>query len=79
MPRAMQWTNPTKAGYCPDDVVATHMFLTAFPNERQFVGICDAHRTAFGGANRPTGTMVYVPKLPVAGAMVSITGTAVLD
>jgi len=45
----------------------------------QFVAICDAHRTTFGGANHPTGTMVYVPKLPVSGAMVSITGTAVLD
>jgi len=68
-----------RAGATPNDVVATHMFLTAFPNERQFVEICDAHRTAFGGANHPTGTMVYVPKLPVPGAMVSITGTAVLD
>ena len=68
-----------RAGATPNDVVATHMFLTAFPNERQFVDICDAHRTAFGGANHPTGTIVYVPRLPVSGAMVSITGTAVLD
>jgi len=68
-----------RAGASPDQVVATHMFLTAQPDEQQFVAICDAHRTMFGGANHPTGTMVYVPKLPVPGAMVSITGTAVID
>jgi len=68
-----------RAGASPDQVVATHMFLTTQPDERQFVAICDAHRTMFGGANHPTGTMVYVPKLTVPGAMVSITGTAVLD
>jgi 2-iminobutanoate/2-iminopropanoate deaminase len=68
-----------KAGASSDQVVATHMFLTATPDERQFVAICDAHRATFSSANHPTGTMVYVPKLPVPGAMVCITGTAVLD
>jgi enamine deaminase RidA (YjgF/YER057c/UK114 family) len=62
-----------------DDVVATHMFLTVFPDEQGFVDICDAHRTAFSENNRPTGTMVYVPKLPIPGAMVEITGVAVMD
>jgi len=68
-----------RVGATPDQVVATHMFLTATPDERQFVAICDAHRSTFSSANHPTGTMVYVPKLPVPGAMVCITGTAVMD
>ena len=66
------------AGGTRDDVVATHMFLTRYPNEDDFGQICDAHRNTFSGTNRPTGTMVYVPRLPVEGALVEITGVAVI-
>jgi len=68
-----------KAGASMDDVVMEYFFLTQFPNEQQFVEICEAHSTAYSGTNQPTGTMVYVPKLPVPGAMVEITAIAVVD
>ena len=68
-----------EAGGTLDDVVATHMFLTEFPDDKGFKDICDAHREAFSGKNRPTATMVYVPRLPLPGTMVEITGVAVLD
>ncbi len=68
-----------KAGASMNDVVMEYFFLTQFPNEKQFVEICKAHGTAYGGTNQPTGTMVYVPKLPVPGAMVEITAVAVVD
>lgn len=69
-----------EAGGTAADVVATHMFLTEFPDEQGFVDVCDAHRAAFDSAeHRPTGTMVYVPRLPVPGALVEVTATAVVD
>lgn len=68
-----------KAGASMDDVVMEYFFLTQFPNEQEFVEICEAHGSAYGGTNQPTGTMVYVPKLPVPGAMVEITAVAVVD
>jgi 2-iminobutanoate/2-iminopropanoate deaminase len=68
-----------KVGASMDDVVMEYFFLTQFPTEHQFVEICEAHRTAYGGTNQPTGTMVYVPKLPVPGAMVEITAVAVIS
>jgi enamine deaminase RidA (YjgF/YER057c/UK114 family) len=68
-----------EAGGTAADVVATHMFLTEFPDEQGFVDVCDAHRAAFDTSeHRPTGTMVYVPRLPVAGALVEVTATAVI-
>lgn len=68
-----------EAGATADDVVATHMFLTQYPNQDDFVAICDAHKTTFAGQNRPTGTMVYVPRLPLDGAMVEVTGVAIVE
>jgi enamine deaminase RidA (YjgF/YER057c/UK114 family) len=68
-----------RAGGSSDEVVSTLMLLTAYPDEKAFVRICEIHKGTFGGANRPTGTMVYVPRLPVAGAMVEVSAVAVLD
>ena len=67
------------AGATADDVVATHMFLTKYPDEAEFVAICDAHRNTFPNANKPTGTMVYVPRLPIAGALVEVSAVAIID
>lgn len=66
------------AGGTANEIVATHMFLTRFPDEEEFVGICDSHRSKFGDGDRPTGTMVYVPRLPLEGAMAAITAVAVV-
>ena len=68
-----------QAGASANDVVATTMWLTDFPDEEGFVRICEAHKGTFSGVNRPTGTMVYVPRLPVDGAMVEVAAVAVLD
>ena len=68
-----------EAGATADDVVATHMFLTKYPDEAEFVAICDAHRNTFPKANKPTGTMVYVPRLPLPAAMVEVSAVAVID
>ncbi len=68
-----------EAGATADDVVATHIFLTKYPDEAEFVAICDAHRNTFPKANKPTGTMVYVPRLPLPGAMVEVSAVAIID
>jgi 2-iminobutanoate/2-iminopropanoate deaminase len=67
------------AGGTANHIVATHMFLTRFPDEEEFVGICDSHRSKFGDGDRPTGTMVYVPRLPLEGAMAAITAVAIVQ
>jgi 2-iminobutanoate/2-iminopropanoate deaminase len=67
------------AGGTANQIVATHMFLTRFPDEEEFVGICDSHRSKFGDGDRPTGTMVYVPRLPLEGAMAAITAVAIVE
>lgn len=67
------------AGGTANNIVATHMFLTRFPDEEEFVGICDSHRSKFGEGDRPTGTMVYVPRLPLEGAMAAITAVAIVQ
>jgi 2-iminobutanoate/2-iminopropanoate deaminase len=67
------------AGGTANQIVATHMFLTRFPDEEEFVGICDSHRSKFGDGDRPTGTMVYVPRLPLEGAMAAITAVAIVQ
>ncbi|CAN5872160.1 RidA family protein [soil metagenome] len=67
-----------QAGGTAQDVVATHMFLTQYPDQDDFVAICEAHKRTFSGQNQPTGTMVYVPRLPVDGAMVEVTGVAIV-
>jgi 2-iminobutanoate/2-iminopropanoate deaminase len=67
------------AGGTANQIVATHMFLTRFPDEEEFLGICDSHRSKFGDGDRPTGTMVYVPRLPLEGAMAAITAVAIVQ
>lgn len=59
-----------------DDVVSTQAFLTRPLGPAAFDGFCAVHRGAFAGANRPTGTMVYVPGLPWPGALVQMSAVA---
>jgi enamine deaminase RidA (YjgF/YER057c/UK114 family) len=68
-----------EAGGKAGDVVSTDTFLTVVPSKTEFEAICDAHRTTFSGPNRPAGSMVYVPRLPLPGAMVQVTGLAIVQ
>lgn len=67
------------AGGKADDVVATHIFMASVPTPDEFRLIGETHRTVFTGDNRPTATMIVVSGFPVAGALVSISGTAVVS
>lgn len=60
-----------------DDVVYTTTYLTEGITPESFEAICDAHRSAFDGPNRPSGTMLYVPQLPMLNAHVLMTAVAV--
>lgn len=63
-------------GCALDDVVSTQAFLTRPLPPAAFDRFCAVHRTAFDGANRPAGTMVYVPGLPWPGALVQMSAVA---
>ena len=61
---------------------ADHMTLHVCDADESVVegrkNVCDAHRNTFRKANKPTGTMVYVPRLALPGAMVEISAVAII-
>lgn len=59
-----------------DDVVKTYTFLVDEMAPEDFEAFCSVHRTSFPGSNRPTGTMVYVPRLALEGALVQVDAVA---
>lgn len=60
-----------------DDVVSFTTFLTVVPDAAAMGEIAKSHRDAFAGQNRPSGAMLSVSALPISGALVMMTGTAV--
>lgn len=57
-------------------VVSLLTFTIVAPAPGEFAAICEAHRRRLGDF-RPTGTMVRVVELPLEGALVSVSATAV--
>ncbi|MEZ5101739.1 MAG: RidA family protein [Thermoleophilia bacterium] len=68
------------AGASRDDVVATHLFVSVTPDPEQLRAIAAIHRRLLGeGDNRPTASLIGVASLPLPGALVEISGIAVLE
>lgn len=68
------------AGAAPDDVVATHLFVTVTPDPDQLRAIAAIHRRLLGeGENRPTASLIGVASLPLGAALVEVSGVAVLE
>jgi enamine deaminase RidA (YjgF/YER057c/UK114 family) len=67
------------AGADRDDVVSMHVYVTEMPDGADWDTVIDLHRELFGaGVNRPASTMVGVPRVSVEGALVEISGVAVV-
>jgi enamine deaminase RidA (YjgF/YER057c/UK114 family) len=67
------------AGAARDDVVSMHVYVTEMPGAADWDTVIDLHRELFGaGVNRPASTMIGVPRVSVEGALVEISGVAVV-
>lgn len=68
------------AGATLDDVVSMHVYVSAMPDPADWDSVIDLHHETFaGGRNRPASTMIGVPRVSVEGALVEISGVAVVE